>query len=185
MGGVLVRNSHRFRPLPAADAPASPLHPGLSSHTPGCGEARDQNLLRTRSWFVVVAVAGMALLPEAPVVAGVGKDPATACAPPAPVNAAQDAPVKTFDVVAKRFAFEPATVEVRQGDRVRIVVRSADGVHGIGIRRFRVNTLVPRGGRPVTVEFTASEAGTFPIVCSEACGDGHADMRGSLVVVAK
>ena len=36
----------------------------------------------------------------------------------------------------------------------------------------------------VTIDFTASEAGTFPIVCSEACGDGHADMRGSLVVVA-
>ena len=58
-------------------------------------------------------------------------------------------------------------------------------MHGIGIRKFKVNTLIPRGGKPVTVEFTASEAGTFPIVCSEACGDGHATMRGSLVVVAK
>ena len=136
--------------------------------------------------FVAVAVAGMALLPETPVVAGVGKDPATAYAPLAGVAASgQDTSVQTFDVVAKRFAFEPATLEVRQGDRVRIVITSADGVHGIGIRKFKVNTLIPRGGKPVTVEFTASEAGTFPIVCSEACGDGHADMRGSLVVVAK
>ena len=68
---------------------------------------------------------------------------------------------------------------------MRIVITSADGVHGIGIRKFKVNTLIPRGGTPVTVEFTASEAGTFPIVCSEACGDGHATMRGRLVVVAK
>ena len=136
--------------------------------------------------FVAVAVAGMALLPETPVVAGVGKDPATAYAPLAGVAASgQDTSVQTFDVVAKRFAFEPATLEVRQGDRVRIVITSADGVHGIGIRKFKVNTLIPRGGTPVTVEFTASEAGTFPIVCSEACGDGHATMRGSLVVVAK
>ena len=136
--------------------------------------------------FVAVAVAGMALLPETPVVAGVGKDPATAYAPLAGVAASgQDTSVQTFDVVAKRFAFEPATLEVRQGDRVRIVITSADGVHGIGIRKFKVNTLIPRGGKPVTVEFTASDAGTFPIVCSEACGDGHATMRGSLVVVAK
>ena len=136
--------------------------------------------------FVAVAVAGMALLPETPVVAGVGKDPATAYAPLAGVAASgQDTSVKTFDVVAKRFVFEPATLEVQQGDRVRIVITSADGVHGIGIRKFKVNTLIPRGGTPVTVEFTASEAGTFPIVCSEACGDGHATMRGRLVVVAK
>ena len=136
--------------------------------------------------FVVVAVAGMALLPETPVFAGVGKDPATAYAPAAGAAASgQDAPVKSFEVVAKRFTFEPATLEVQQGDRVRIVITSADGVHGIGIRKFKVNTLVPRGGKPVTVEFTATEAGTFPIVCSEACGDGHAQMRGSLVVVAK
>lgn len=147
--------------------------------------------MRTPSWFVVVAVAGMALLPETPVVAGVGKDPATAYAPPAlaapalVAAPAQDAPVRTFEVVAKRFTFEPAILEVRRGDRVKIVVTSADGVHGIGIRKFKVNALVPRGGKPVTVEFTATEAGTFPIVCSEACGDGHAEMRGSLVVVAQ
>ena len=70
------------------------------------------------------------------------------------------------------------------GERITLLVSSADGVHGVGIRKFKVNTLVPRGGRQVTIEFTASEAGTFPIVCSEACGDGHDDMRGSLVVTA-
>ncbi len=136
--------------------------------------------------FVAVAVAGGAGPPGTPGGPGGGEGPPPAYAPLAGVAASgQDSPVKTFDVVAKRFAFEPATLEVQQGDRVRIVITSADGVHGIGIRKFKVNTLIPRGGKPVTVEFTASEAGTFPIVCSEACGDGHATMRGSLVVVAK
>lgn len=134
--------------------------------------------------LATVAVAGMALLPETPVHAGVGKDPATAYTLPG-VPAAQEAAVKTFNVVAKRFTFEPSTIEVTQGDRVKLVVTSADGVHGVGIRKFKVNKLVPRGGTAVTIEFTADEAGTFPIVCSEACGDGHADMRGSLVVTAK
>lgn len=135
-------------------------------------------LLRTLLVFVTVAVAGMALLPEALAYANAGKDPVTAYAPPsAPA-------VKTFEVVAKRFAFEPAVIGVTQGDRVRLLVTSADGVHGVGIRAFKVNTFVPRGGKQVTIEFTATEAGTFPIVCSEACGDGHADMRGSLVVTA-
>ena len=143
--------------------------------------------MRTLVVFVTVAVAGMALLPETPAHAGVGKDPATAYAPAAvaaSAAAAQSSDVKTFTVVAKRFAFEPAVIEVTVGDKVRLIVTSADSVHGIGIRKFKVNTLVPRGGKPVTINFTASEAGSFPIVCSEACGDGHADMRGSLVVVA-
>lgn len=146
----------------------------MSSSASGrvCGQGA-HHLMRTLVLFVLVAVAGMALLPETPAYAGVGKDPATAYAP-----------LKSFTVVAKRFTFEPATIEVAVGDRVQLLVTSADGVHGVGIRKFKVNTLVPRGGKPVTIEFTATEAGTFPIVCSEACGDGHADMRGSLVVVA-
>ncbi len=140
---------------------------------------RTTRFLRTRWVFATVAVAGMALLPEALAYVNVGKDPVTASATaPAP------SPVKSFDVVAKRFSFDPPTIAVTQGDRVRLVVTSADVVHGVGIRKFKVNQLLPRGGKAVTIEFTATEAGTFPIVCSEACGDGHADMRGSLVVTA-
>ena len=139
----------------------------MSARSP---HADDMRFMRTLLVFVTVAVAGMALLPEALAHANAGKDPVTAYAP-APRGPAPDAsgrpqspPVKTFEVVARRFAFEPATIEVSQGDRVRLVVTSADGVHGLGIKKFDVNTLVPRGGKPVTIEFTASEAGTFPIL---------------------
>jgi len=44
---------------------------------------------------------------------------------------------------------------------------------------------IPRGGEPVTIEFAATAAGQFPILCSEYCGDGHEDMKGMLVVAAK
>ena len=84
-------------------------------------------MLRTLVLFATVAVAGMALLPETPANAGVGKDPATAYAPASPAAAGTQAPVKTIEVVARRFAFEPATIEVTQGDRVRLIVTSADG----------------------------------------------------------
>lgn len=101
---------------------------------------------------------------------------------------APSAEPKTFDVVARRFAFEPATIEVTQGDRVRLLVRSADGPHGVEIKQLKVKKAVPRakpGDEPVVIEFVASEAGTFPILCSEYCGNGHKDMTGTLVVVAK
>jgi cytochrome c oxidase subunit 2 len=87
-------------------------------------------------------------------------------------------------IVAKRFAFEPGRIEVTVGERVRLVVASADGVHGIEIKKFKVNKKVPRGGE-AAIEFVASAVGEFPILCSEYCGDGHDEMKGMLVVVAK
>ncbi|MGH9174042.1 MAG: cytochrome C oxidase subunit II, partial [Vicinamibacterales bacterium] len=76
-------------------------------------------------------------------------------------------------------------IEVTDGERVRLLVKSADGVHGFEIKKFRVNALVPRGGEPVSVDFVASGPGTYEIMCSEECGDGHESMKGTLVVVAK
>lgn len=90
--------------------------------------------------------------------------------------------VKTIDVVASRFRFEPATISVVQGDRVRLRVRSVDRAHGIGIKAFRVNALIPHAGEAVTVEFVADRAGAFDIFCSEYCGSGHAVMKGRLIV---
>ena len=93
-----------------------------------------------------------------------------------------------FEVVARRFAFEPATIDVVEGDTVRLLVRSADGPHGVEIKAFKVKKAVPRakpGDSPVTIEFVAAAAGEYPILCSEYCGNGHKDMTGMLVVRAK
>ena len=92
---------------------------------------------------------------------------------------------RTIDVVARRFTFEPSRIEVVQGERITLVVSSADGVHGVEIKKFKVTRKVPRGGDPVTIEFVAAAAGEFPILCSEYCGEGHDDMKGMLVVAAK
>src|SRR5688500_18208832 len=98
--------------------------------------------------------------------------------------AAQPSEPRVIEVVASRYAFEPATIDVQVGERVRFVMKSADGVHGLEIKKFRVKKEIPRGTAAVTVEFTATEAGSFPILCSEYCGDGHEAMKGTLVVRA-
>jgi cytochrome c oxidase subunit 2 len=103
----------------------------------------------------------------------------------APGGADDAGEIKTIDVIASRFRFDPSTIAVVQGDRVRLRVRSADRAHGIGIRAFRVKALVPNAGETVTVEFVADRAGTFDISCSEYCGSGHAAMKGSLIVAAR
>lgn len=126
-----------------------------------------------------VAAAGTALLLGAAAMSS-QQDPVAASA--LPLNAVQETRVIT--VVAKRFTFEPARVEVTEGERVRLVVTTGDGVHGIEVKKFKINKKVPRGGE-VTIEFVASAAGEFPILCSEYCGEGHEDMKGMLVVAAK
>ena len=93
--------------------------------------------------------------------------------------------VKTIDIIASRFQFEPATITVAQGESVRPRVHSADRIHGFAIKAFRVKALIPKGGETVTMEFVADQAGTFDFTCSEYCGTGHAAMMGRLVVLAR
>ena len=92
--------------------------------------------------------------------------------------------VKTVDITASRFQFDPATITVAQGDRVRLRLRSTDRPHAFAIKAFRVKALIPRTGEAVTVEFVADRVGSFDFTCAEYCGTGHAGMKGRVVVVA-
>jgi cytochrome c oxidase subunit 2 len=89
---------------------------------------------------------------------------------------------RTFEIVASRYAFDPARIEARQGDHVKLVLRSADTTHGLEIERYGVKVVIPKGGEEVGVEFMAHRPGTFRMTCSEYCGSGHRRMQGRLVV---
>jgi cytochrome c oxidase subunit 2 len=128
--------------------------------------------VRAPALIFAVAVAGTAHL-LTPALVPAQQAPATVSAP------------IIIEVIARKFEFEPSRIEVTEGDHVQLVVRSEDGVHGTTIKKFRVSKIVPRGGEPVTIDFVATAPGTFPILCSEFCGDGHEDMTGTLVVRAK
>lgn len=92
-----------------------------------------------------------------------------------------DANAKEFVVVASKYKFEPSTITVNKGDRVRLTLKSADVSHGIWIREFGVNLAADAGGQK-TIEFVADKEGTFNFDCSVYCGEGHLEMSGRLVV---
>jgi cytochrome c oxidase subunit II len=56
-----------------------------------------------------------------------------------------------------------------------------DRVHGFKIPMLKIETQIPKGGDPVTVEFVAPAAGQYEIACSEFCGIGHHHMKAMLV----
>jgi cytochrome c oxidase subunit 2 len=91
--------------------------------------------------------------------------------------------VTTIDVIASRFKFEPATVSVAKGNRVRLRLRSADRTHAFAIKELRVKAVIPKMGE-ATVEFVADRGGRFEFTCAEYCGTGHRAMKGTLVVLA-
>lgn len=93
-------------------------------------------------------------------------------------------PVHEVQVVARKYTFEPATIQVTAGEPVSLVIRSADAVHGFAIRELKLDMRVPRGGEAVTLDFTAPPPGRYEIVCSEFCGSGHSHMNAALVSVA-
>ena len=94
---------------------------------------------------------------------------------------AQSGDFKEFRITAKQFEFSPSTIEVNKGDKVRLIVTSADVPHGISIREYGINEQL-NPGKPVTIEFTADKEGTFTAFCSIFCGSGHSNMKGKLIV---
>jgi heme/copper-type cytochrome/quinol oxidase subunit 2 len=74
-------------------------------------------------------------------------------------------------------------IEVSQGDRVILKLRSADVTHGFSLKAFGI--YVAKGiqpGKTVYVSFTADKIGRFIFRCTVFCGDIHQHMEGTLVV---
>lgn len=91
------------------------------------------------------------------------------------------AQIREFTLTAKRWEFEPSTIEVNKGDRVVLTITSNDVKHGFAIDDFGVAvTLEP--GKTVTTEFVADKAGTYDFYCSVYCGEGHGGMMGKLII---
>ena len=93
----------------------------------------------------------------------------------------QGATERSFAVVAKRYAFSPARVEVFQDDLVSIELRTGDIAHSLTIDEYRVAKRVSPG-QTVTFEFRAERTGTFRFYCDLKAEDGCREMRGELVV---
>jgi heme/copper-type cytochrome/quinol oxidase subunit 2 len=88
---------------------------------------------------------------------------------------------KQFSISAHRYAFEPARIEVNEDDLVKIELATSDIAHSLTIDEYRIAKRVGPG-HPVTFEFRADRAGTFPFYCNLRDEDGCRQMRGLLVV---
>ncbi len=90
--------------------------------------------------------------------------------------------VREVRVTAKKYHYEPAEIVVAQGEKVRLLVTSADVRHGLKISDFNVSDSNIVRGKDTVLEFVADKPGTHTIKCSHLCGFGHLGMSGKLLV---
>jgi len=75
-------------------------------------------------------------------------------------------------------------LHVPAGEPVRLTMTSEDVIHGLWIPSMRVKMdVVP--GRYTSAWFQADQPGTYPLLCTEYCGDDHSNMLASVVVLPR
>ena len=104
------------------------------------------------------------------------------CAPGL-IPASMGAPApRRIEITAKRFTYDPASITLKKGETVLLVLKSADVPHGLRFRELNVEVKAPKSGTG-QVEFTPSKTGDFVGHCSVFCGAGHGSMMLTLHVV--
>ena len=88
-------------------------------------------------------------------------------------------------VVARKYSFSPARIEVAQDDIVRVTLKTEDIPHSFTIDRpYRIAKRAAPG-QPVTFEFRADQPGTFTFYCNLTTDERCKEMKGELVVNPK
>lgn len=79
------------------------------------------------------------------------------------------------------FYYEPNVIRVKKDQAVKIVFNNKEGVHDFVIDELEVKTKTIQAGQSETVEFIATEAGTFEFYCSVG-NHRQMGMKGTLIV---
>ncbi len=93
----------------------------------------------------------------------------------AEVSSSVSGTARVIDVKASRFSYDPGTITVKKGDKIKLNIDNSDTSHGIIISELSVSGID-------SVEFTADKVGTYEFKCPTMCGSGHRTMNGTLIV---
>lgn len=91
------------------------------------------------------------------------------------------APSRTISLTAQQFSFTPASITVKQGERIRLNIKNNDVTHGFFVPGLNINVTLPPG-QTTAVDFTADKKGEFSFSCNVFCGEGHGRMTGTIIV---
>jgi cytochrome c oxidase subunit II len=75
---------------------------------------------------------------------------------------------KNNTITAKNFSFSPKEIKVKQGDKVKIIVKIEQGFHDFVIDEINLRTKQASGPYAETLEYTAGAPATYEYYCSVA-----------------
>ena|SRR3989338_961364 len=94
--------------------------------------------------------------------------------------------VREIEVRALQYRWEPESIVVKKGEKIKLTIESDDVQHGFEIEGVQIpgwNVDDPiKKGEKVVLEYTADESGTWDLVCTVYCGPGHVGMRRIYIV---
>ncbi|MBT9332182.1 cupredoxin domain-containing protein [Paracidobacterium acidisoli] len=89
---------------------------------------------------------------------------------------------QTIEIHAKKYAFVPAEITLRQGQTVTLLLVTDDVDHGLSVPGLGIQADILKK-QPARVVVTPTQTGDFPGVCSRFCGLGHKKMQLMIHVV--
>lgn len=108
--------------------------------------------------------------------------PETTLSPDTKFGSEEPVQVREFTVSGTEFSFNPQTVTVKSGEKVRLTFRNIGSApHDWTIEGLGLKTKVIGGGAQDTLEFTAPARSVYNVYCSVP-GHREAGMVGSLIV---
>jgi cytochrome c oxidase subunit 2 len=89
---------------------------------------------------------------------------------------------RRIEIVARRFTFEPASITLKKGEPVVLVLKTSDVPHGVRFRDLNLEIKASKSGSG-EVPFTPDKDGDFVGHCSVFCGAGHGSMEMTIHVI--
>lgn len=90
---------------------------------------------------------------------------------------------RRIEITASRFTYSPATIVLKKGEPVVLVLRSVDVTHGLKVPELRIKSEIKKG-QDTEIQLTPEETGHFVGKCAHFCGKGHGSMTLQIDVVA-
>jgi cytochrome c oxidase subunit II len=85
-------------------------------------------------------------------------------------------PTRVIEVHAHRYAFEPSSITVHQGETIELRLISDDVPHSLLIKALGIDEAASKS-HPGDITFKAIQAGDFEGRCGRFCGSGHGHMH--------
>ena len=88
---------------------------------------------------------------------------------------------RVIAVAADTWSFTPSTITAKKGEKVTLRITAVNGTHGFMVPDLGINAAIA-AGQTVSVTLPTDTTGTFGGYCSIPCGQGHKDMRVTVII---